>query len=274
MDYNQITQDVGAGRCGIYFAPRWGAMVPVVDAVKSDPNARIVSAKIPDGFGEGSSRPYITTTPGSFYVVSSKCANPEALIKLSNLAVDKLCYYENETEYDMYTGKGGVYSGWKANLVQLNNPGDQITSVKNEHKAITTGDKEGLKQAEQKDVASMEAYRAAVEDGSLKEKLEAEDPEVLAGIGMWTVTGDELGGGITMVKLMEEDHYNYSAYNYIPTETMASKFSTLNKLALETIVKIISGDSVDSYDTFLQSWEALGGTEITREAQEWYDQNH
>lgn len=55
---------------------------------------------------------------------------------------------------------------------------------------------------------------------------------------------------------------------------MSSKFSTLDKLALETIVKIISGDSVDSYDTFLQSWEALGGTEVTREAQEWYDQNH
>ena len=51
MDYNQITQDVGAGRCGIYFAPRWGAMVPVVDAVKANPEARIVSAKIPEGMG-------------------------------------------------------------------------------------------------------------------------------------------------------------------------------------------------------------------------------
>ena len=104
--------------------------------------------------------------------------------------------------------------------------------------------------------------------------LEAEDPDVLAGIGMWTVSGDDLGGGITMVDLIKDNNYNYSVYNYIPTETMSSKFSTLDKLALETIVKIISGDSVDSYDTFLQSWEALGGTEVTREAQEWYDQNH
>lgn len=77
-----------------------------------------------------------------------------------------------------------------------------------------------------------------------------------------------------MVDLIKDNNYNYSVYNYIPTETMSSKFSTLDKLALETIVKIISGDSVDSYDTFLQSWEALGGTEVTREAQEWYDQNH
>ena len=274
MDYNQITQDVGAGRCGIYFAPRWGAMVPVVDAVKANPEARIVSAKIPDGMGEGSSKPYIPTTPGTYFVISSKCKNPEALIKLCNLSVDKLCYYEDETEYDMYTGKGGVYSGWKACLVQLTSQGEAVENIDEEHEAIKTGNKEGLTQSQLIDVTNMEAYATAVKDGTLIEKLEAEDPDVLAGIGMWTVSGDDLGGGITMVDLIKDNNYNYSVYNYIPTETMSSKFSTLDKLALETIVKIISGDSVDSYDTFLQSWEALGGTEVTREAQEWYDQNH
>ena len=54
---------------------------------------------------------------------------------------------------------------------------------------------------------------------------------------MWTVSGDDLGGGITMVDLIKDNNYNYSVYNYIPTETMSSKFSTLDKLALETIVK-------------------------------------
>lgn len=67
--------------------------------------------------------------------------------------------------------------------------------------------------------------------------------------------------------------YNLSAYNYIPTETMSAKYSTLDKMALETIVKIIYGDSVDSYDKFLQSWKALGGETVTKEAQEWYDSN-
>lgn len=274
MDYNQITQDVGSGKCGIYFAPRWGAMVPIVDATKDDQNARIVSAKIPDGMGEGSSKPYIPTTPGTYFVISSKCKNPEALIKLCNLSVDKLCYYENETEYDMYTGKAGVYSGWKTCLIQLTSQDEAVVGVEKEYNALKTGNQDGLNQSQLTNVKNMEAYSSAVQDGTIVDKLKTEDPDVIAGIGMWTVSGDDLGGGITMVDLIKENKYNYSAYNYIPTETMSSKFSTLDKLALETIVKIISGDNVDSYDTFLQSWDALGGAAVTKEAQEWYDQNH
>lgn len=275
MDYNQITQDVGAGKCGIYFAPRWGAMVPVVDATKNDPDCRIVSAKIPDGFGEGSSKPYIPSTPGTYYVVSSKCANPEALIKLCNLSVQKLCNYESAEEYDKYTGKAGEYSGWKAALVQLTSQTEAIDSIANEHEAVTTGNTDVLTtESEKVNVKNMEIYKAAVEDGTLIDKLNAGDENVQAGIGMWTVDGDELGGGITMVELMEENNYNYCAYGYIPTETMSSKFSTLDKMALETIVKIITGESVDSYDTFLESWKALGGEAVTQEAQEWYDANH
>lgn len=43
---------------------------------------------------------------------------------------------------------------------------------------------------------------------------------------------------------------------------------------METIVKIITGDtSVDSYDDFLSNWKKLGGDEVTKEAQQWYDAN-
>ena len=275
MDYNQITADVGAGKCGIYFAPNWGAMVPMVDALKSDPDAHLVSAKIPDGMGEGSSKTYIQTTPSTFYTISSKCENPEALIKLANLCVQKLCYPADQEEYNMYTGLPGVYSGWKACLIQLTSPDEAITNVNKEHEAIETRNTEGLNASALTNVESVLAYLDAVEDGTLQEKLAAGDATIEVGIGYYTTSGDELGGGMTMVKMIEEgDCFNYSAYNYIPTETMSSKYSTLNKLALETIIKIISGESVDSYDDFLESWESLGGKEVTQEAQEWYDQNN
>lgn len=273
MDYNQITQDVGAGKCGIYFAPHWGAMVPAYDALKSDPNAHIVSAVIPDGFGEGSSKAYVPTTPGSYYVISSKCKNPEALIKLVNLSVQKLCYPADSSEVDMYSGKAGAYSGWKACLTATTSPDDAIKNVSKEHAAITSGNKDGLTQSQLTNVEAMEAYYAAVKDGTLKDKLAVDDPLVQQGIAYTTTSGDELGGGMTMLKMIEKGNFNYSAYNYVPTNTMSSKFSTLDKLALETIVKIVSGESVDSYDKFLESWEALGGREVTKEAQDWYDQN-
>ncbi|HIU76038.1 MAG TPA: extracellular solute-binding protein [Candidatus Pelethocola excrementipullorum] len=273
MDYNQVTQDAGAGKCGIYFAPHWGAMVPAWDAMKSDPQAHIVSAEIPNGMGEGSSKAYVPTIPDVYYAISSKCENPEALIKMLNLSVQKLIYPADANEFNMYNGKAGEYSGWKACLTPTASPDEAITNVLVEHEAIKTGEKDGLTTSQLTNVEAMEAYYEAVENGTLEEKLAADDPLVKLGVGFSTTSGDELGGGMTMVKMIEKGNFNYSAYNYVPTGTMSSKFSTLDKMALETIVKIISGDSVDTYDTFLKSWEALGGAEVTKEAQEWYDQN-
>ena len=43
------------------------------------------------------------------------------------------------------------------------------------------------------------------------------------------------------------------------------------KLTVETIVKIITGDPVDTYDDFLQNWHSLGGDDALAEAQAWVD---
>ena len=54
---------------------------------------------------------------------------------------------------------------------------------------------------------------------------------------------------------------------------MAEVSPTLKKLTNETIVKIITGESVDSYDGLVSNWHALGGDDALAEAQEWADSN-
>lgn len=274
MDYNQLLEDIGSGKCGIWFAPSWGAMVPAIDAMKSDINAHITTAKIPDGMGEGSSKAYIPTQPNGYYVVSSKCSNPEALVKLSNLAVEKFCYPENAEEYAKYNGETGKYSGWKTALIQLTSPTESIDSIADIHEAVKNGNTDSLSTSRKLSADPILSYLNAVEDGTLQDKLAEDDADVESGISNYTVWGDDLGGGITMLQLIEEGNFNYSAYNYVPTDEMSNAFSTLNSMTVETIVKIITGQSVDSYDDFLKSWESLGGEESTKEAQEWYDANH
>lgn len=275
MDYNQLLEDIGSGKCGIWFAPNWGAMVPAIDAMKSDINAHIVTAKVPDGMGEGSSKAYVPTLPNGFYVVSSKCSNPEALVKMANLSVQKLTYAADAEEHAKYNGKIGEYSGWKTALIQLTSPTESITRVQNIYDAVSSGDLDILTAANDRtDAETILAYTSAAEDGTLAEKLAAGDAMVETGISNYTVYGDPLGGGLTMLALIEEGNFNYSAYNYVPTDNMSNAYATLDSMALETIVKIITGDSVDSYDDFLATWEALGGADATAEAQAWYDANH
>ena len=69
------------------------------------------------------------------------------------------------------------------------------------------------------------------------------------------------------------DGFTPSAYNSLPTDAMAENGETLKKLTVETIVKIITGAPVDSYDQFLSTWYALGGEEIIADAQAWADAN-
>ncbi len=55
------------------------------------------------------------------------------------------------------------------------------------------------------------------------------------------------------------------------SETMLEKQATLDKLELETITRIITGESsIDEWDDYLEQWYALGGQEITDEINEWY----
>ena len=117
MDSTSVFEETGAGRCGIWFAPNWGAMEPIVGAAQNDVNARIVAAPVPDGLDQGGSKAYVASSPDTIYCVSSQCENPEVLIKLWNLSVKyQSPEYTTPEEYNMYYGDSANYSGWKTSF--------------------------------------------------------------------------------------------------------------------------------------------------------------
>ncbi|MNJ81389.1 hypothetical protein D3C77_801770 [compost metagenome] len=53
---------------------------------------------------------------------------------------------------------------------------------------------------------------------------------------------------------------------------MKSKLDYLNKVENQTFNEIIYGKSpVDAFDTFVQTWKAGGGDQITEEVNTWYE---
>lgn len=55
-----------------------------------------------------------------------------------------------------------------------------------------------------------------------------------------------------------------------PTETMTEKMSTLKKMRDEVYVKIILGESdISEFDKFVEDFNNLGGSDITKEVAEW-----
>lgn len=275
LDSDSLLTEVIEGNAGIYFAPYWGAMNAQVEAYKKDQKAVFKAYRLPDGAGFLSAKPYMNNTPTHFSVVSSQFEKPEELVKLANLAVQKLIYPENEADlkYDdnyKYGEEKGI--GWKGALTQFRKiaidfDNDRaVRSLLKGQKVNTTATQESL-------YSEIQSYLQADLTSTLKRKIFANDPDVTEGFANWTVWGEQ--GGMTV---QHDIYYRYRMTNnqiYVttPTETMANRYMILNPITQETLIKIITGaNSVDSYDHFLENWKKIGGDAVTKEAQDWYDQ--
>lgn len=269
MDDNTINEEIGSGRCGIWFGPMWVAMGGAGTLLKDFPEARITSAPLPDGTGKGENKTFLPNSFTTAFCLSSKCENPELLVKIMNLSVQKLCHPANNEEFEIYYGSEG-HSGWKTALTWTLEPLKNYDNWKKDTEALATGDTSKLNAEQSSDYANMRAYLDAIEAGV----IDPEDGKVTGGAGLYTVFGGADGSYAALDYLMQNDGYITACYQGMTTENMAKVSPTLKKMFVETCVKIITGQQdVDSYDEFLENWRANGGTDVVKEAQEWYDSN-
>lgn len=262
MNGSSIFAETGAGNCGIWFGPNWGAMEPAVNATKNDPNAHVVAAPVPTGTGEVT-KGYAAATPSKVFFVSSQCEHPEVFIKLWNLAVKyqntKFCTAE---EYNMYYGDSANYSGWKTCIIE---GGMQTGRTTNKAlvAALEAGDGSGLDAKQTENYTSMKTYIDAVADGT----FDPNDSAHARGLSLYTVHAGPMSAWVVLHEMLANDSYVLAAYNGIPSEEVSNATGTLEKLLIETIIKIITGaDEVDSYDDFLKTWYAMGGQTAIDEA--------
>ena len=63
----------------------------------------------------------------------------------------------------------------------------------------------------------------------------------------------------------------FNEFQGMLSEDSAFNKVTLDKLMVETYTNIIMGESVDTFDAFVDEWYAEGGQEILDEANAWYE---
>lgn len=270
MTTTNIAEDAGAGRCGIWFAPMWGAMQPQWDAIQNDPDAHIICAAVPDGLGQGASKSFLPVAFTGVYCVSSQCEHPEVLIKLMNLSVHYLCHSENAEEYYKYYGDYENYTGWKLSLTDTLEPLKNYDCYLAVTDALESRDADGLNPYQADIYNSLVTYIDAVENGT----FDASDSSFQGPIGRYTVYGDPQGAYAVLDELVQADRFVNSAYDAPLTDDQADVSATLQKMTVETIVKIITGSQeVAYYDTFLESWMANGGDVYLEDVYEWVNEN-
>jgi putative aldouronate transport system substrate-binding protein len=242
------------GTSGIYFGLWWaGGYGPLADAIKNNPKANWQAYAAPlDVNGEFT--PHMGNPTNQYLVVRKGYEHPEAAIQMENLLL------RDESKFNVDVNIGNYP------LRVVFAPMDEMDVTYKTLKEILAG----TKKPEDIDMPGYKLLKADAQNVK-KVKLEPYDKYDIqywnpnADLGVWKRMYSTFVG---MAPLQQPYKKTYSV-TYTQTKTVASKWTTLDKLEKETFLKIIMGAApLDSFDKFVQDWKRQGGDQILTEIDE------
>lgn len=245
-------EEFAAGKGGVYFAARFAFETPY-KVSKNFEGAELLIAPLPVGPNGSVMRHASPSTQGCI-LISKDCKNPEAFFRIQDWL---FTYYADPEiggicEYGMFEGYDYVMVDGRRST-SASDFGDQPRSRFYIYSFVPNG-------AKIPETRLMTYYKMheGIELTSAMEWQYA-----------WNADQYDIDAGY--VTVLQQDCRRDNLFNASPTKTMLSRSEYLNKLELETYLKIVYGEmDIDAFDTFVEQWYKLGGEKITEEVNEWY----
>lgn len=254
-DTVKVFESVTTHKIGMLIGPSWYPAWPFWDMVKEDESVNWKSYPIPSLEG-GPATVQMPFAVSQYYVVKKGYEHPEVIVKLANQYYEKL--YSDNAEFDKYGQiiEDGVSIGVnKYSLVEVVNPNKDLIRQEELAKALESESDADITSAETKIMFK-----------EFQEYLAGNNPMGWSG---YAANGPE-GSMKQLRDLNDAGKVISNGYVGAPTETMADKKATLDRLEQETFIKIILGEaSIDAFDEFVANWKKLGGDKITEEVNAW-----
>lgn len=252
-DANKVNEDVGAGRFGLMFGQFWNAAW-LNDAKVKNPDMEWNPIALPAN-GSTAAKSQLPVGTSSYFAVSSKCKNPEALVKMLNLQLKKS--YGETAEPTKYNITPEGYGPYAYTIVSVEPPMKNFVAAQKVTKAIEGGES---------DIAALNDEEKNYYDMSM---LSLGGDHTNNNWHQLKMFGP--GGTLTvMQKYWDDGNVMPDEFYGAPTETMTEKLATLKKQQLTDFTAIIMGESIDKFDSFVENWNNLGGQKMTDEVNEWY----
>lgn len=267
IDYEFATKDwvgsIAAGNTGITFGAWWIGAWPLANSKANDPKAQWVPLWIKGDNGQYNPYQPDIDTESYFWAVSSKCAHPEVLMKMVNIAAEQqnlfgIAEYDEfpkhiPVEIDTFYSDIGYkfdYHAWPIDIKMR----DYNQLLKLEPVWMALVDK--VKNGEEIPEFATESF-----DGKkIVAYMNGEDQSSV-GLHVYAKT-------LALQLLAENQDSLVEKPIYVPkvTPTMEFSWSNLKDLEAQTFMKIIMGElPLDAFDTFVADWQAQGGSMITGE---------
>ncbi|RAP76995.1 extracellular solute-binding protein [Paenibacillus montanisoli] len=257
-DENKVSEDIVASKVGISYGEWWYPNWPLNLNVDKDPKANWIPLQIPSLTGPGKS--LVPKLRGTRITVVNKSAkNPEAAIKMINF------YFEMGKK--QYIDKNQAANGYVYNwfVPRIYNPSQIDTIYTEVNKALD---------AKQTDISLDDDNYKVVADvfKATNDFLNKNTANASNGVnwGQYFSRAAKDGGWGLTRQLKEQQQFVSNEFYGVPTKTQVEKGGQLDKLMAESFTKIVMGGSIDDFDKFVASWKSLGGEQITKEVNDWY----
>jgi putative aldouronate transport system substrate-binding protein len=248
-DSGKENELVTANKLGMAYGAFWLGSFPLkLAAIKDNKTVQDWAVYPIASIDDKPAMTQVTLGVNSYYVISKKAKNPEAVFKLLN------SYAQPKRDPVYEKGIPGSDYYWKLNPVILYRPDLNVISGSVLPAAVKNKDTSKLTTPD-----ALQLYEDSM--------------NYLNGDGKnWNnwMKSKEGGSLQYMYEYSVKNLYKQNEFYTVPTATMADKQSTLDAKEQEVFTKIITNQSpVDDFDKFAADWKNLGGNAITKEVNDW-----
>lgn len=252
-----ISGDFMTGKTGIVIG-QTNSILTLTNLYKRNPDAKI--AVVPAFTEDGETAAVVAGTNSyRYYVASKEFKYPEVLIKLNNFMLHMTDLASNDMDlYHQYftIEDGSVHAYNYAPVVQEDYPSRNYNNAVLVEEALIANDRDMLDT--QLQLMLYDWVKEYEENGR----------ESYRGYALlYGINGVQKLQGL----FFENDLYVQNKFVSVPTATMATHQVDLDTIEISGLGQILVGEQpLDYFDVFVTEWKNIGGDDVTREVNEWY----
>lgn len=252
-DVNAVNETIAQGKCGMQYGVWWNPYHPLNLSQQNNPDAFWSAFPIPSANSTTAKSQY-STAIGSFLVVRNGYPHPEALIRMANFWTDNLVGSQDDAVRNKFLGNLDAPDVvlYKYTTVAFWEPNAAIKTGNALRDALARRDPSGLDLEAQWRYRIIQAY---FEQGIKEAWVE--------------VATNGPNGSSSILMQIVKDRGLMNRFYGPPTPTMAEVLPTLQSMEAEMLIKVIMGESIESFDRFVNNWYQMGGTKIVEEVNQW-----
>lgn len=250
---DDIVALISSGQCGAYIGPWWSPFSPAQTASYASKDAEWINVSAPVG-SDGKINAINTKSYAGFVVVRKGYEYPEIAMKIVNVNSEYSKQDTSDAATEIMENQSIAYFNWP--LYCEVQPGNNAEIMTADVAAVLDGSE---------DVSTLNTEELSYYEAAVR-FLEAEE----AGEKADSADYSQYMSRLVAIYKFQTEPANFLTPSYFETsETMKTKWASLEKLELQTILKIIVGEAdMSTFDEFVESWTNAGGQTITDEINE------